>query len=97
MTQSLPKELEESLDAILWDLVTTLSPATTKRGIVYYDKLNTLKVLLSTAINLARENGFKDAQIGCSFNKDCKNCEANKLTLAFLGEPSLKALTEEKS
>jgi hypothetical protein len=42
----------------------------------------------------ARINGFKDAQIACSFNEDCKFCEANRLTLAYLGEPA--ALRKEK-
>lgn len=46
--------------------------------------ISELSALFTKQVQLGREQGFMGAKAGCSFNKDCKNCEANRLTLDYL-------------
>ncbi len=39
-------------------------------------------------IQRCRTESFMLTKIACSFNKDCKNCGANKLTLDYLAQPT---------
>ncbi len=55
------------------------------------EALQSIESLIERRCKEARIDGFRDAQVACSFNENCDNCRANKLTLGYLGEPHLFA------
>ena len=52
-----------------------------KNSIAKFNQIITQKCLE------ARVAGFRDARIACSFNSNCNQCRANKLSLNYLGKP----------
>jgi hypothetical protein len=46
-----------------------------------------IEAVIAEADRTSREKGFIGALAGCSFNTECKNCEANRLTLRYLVNP----------
>jgi hypothetical protein len=46
-----------------------------------------IEALIAEAVREARKGGFIGALAGCSFNTECKNCEANRLTLRYFVNP----------
>lgn len=97
--QPTPSSEDESTDEVneiaahLFGLGEDTAKSGIMNSIAYEDYVNRFLSLLAKREAEARIAGFKDAQIACSFNKDCNNCEANRLTLAYLGQPDFFATT----
>lgn len=76
----------------LWGLLADMSPTVRTQRFEQIQKLN--RGYVQDAVNEAREYGFKASYAACTFDKDCKSCEANRLTLDFLQKPERNKLTK---
>lgn len=54
------------------------------QGEHFEKEIQEIEEAINTFITRTREESFKSAKVACSFNKDCKNCHANKLTMEYL-------------